>query len=354
MRNTEGISQKTGEYLSVGTSYQEESINNEYENQVLKLNTVLRVDSYLRTPYSIHMSYPSARSLYTIRLYMCKEESLVTMDLWGKGQGIKMLEEARRMLKPQKGDIIIELLPFTDKHYPCLYKTLQNLEVGHLLYNIGFLAEQYEKKYKVDNTFENILVLRQQEKGRAFAKDADRVDDFWRRAKMRSSGKYYGGIINFDLDYTTWCYTPQNGELMANIEFEEEVRDYVETLLFVNDGKKFISEKYGLECSYAQLMQEYHYVNFRTQSQIVLFIVKLPEDKRENYAGLIQYMGMLAQNICIENSCNLVYNRPIKQVRLPFWQPILEKSERLQGYVPFYGVITGKESTYTSIYQEIV
>ena len=54
----------------MGASTMTEERCEPYESNILKLNTVIRTANSAITPYNIHMSYPSARSLYTIKDYL--------------------------------------------------------------------------------------------------------------------------------------------------------------------------------------------------------------------------------------------------------------------------------------------
>lgn len=317
---------------------------NEYEDNILLLNTVLRVDDYLRTPYSIHMSYPTARSLYTIRLYIMKQGHYITADFWGERHTINPSVEFMQKAGACEGDILIETLSFEDEHYPYIYKTLQNLEVGHLLYNIGFMAEEYGLKYNVNNTFSNTLLLCKEKKNSNNQTDRGNIEKFWERAKMRSSGKYYGGLINFEMNHEDYRYFPYKMDKMQSIFFGSSIENLVKKILFINNGEEYINDEYHLSCSYESLMKEYHYVNFRTQSQFFLIMVKWPQDEVKNYADIIQYIGMLAQEICIENARESIFNRPVKQINQFFWSEVMKQNNLLYNYIPFYGVITGKES----------
>ena len=101
-------------------------------------------------------------------------------------------------------------------------------------------------------------------------------------------------------------------------------------------------------------MKEYNYLNARTMSQITAFLYKWEKGMFVNYAELIQYIGFLAQEVCINNSAVNVYNRPVKQMNFNFWLPILEQNNSLKDYIPFYGVLTGKESELISRSKKII
>ncbi len=345
--------QKKEEHVPMGTPYERAIRYREYEEQLLRLNTVLRVDHHMRTPYSIHMSYPTARSLYTLRVYVIRQGLLLSKDFFGEHMIFKMNSRIQEETGARDGDIIIEALPFTDSHYPSIYKTLQNLEIGHLLYNIGIVAKLYESSYSVDNRHSGFVLLRQEKKEKDHTNDPGKLEKFWRQAEVRSSGKYYGGLMNFDADHETYRYIPKGPEGIAAVSFGCIPPDTVKTLLFVNNGQAYVNEAYQLTCSYHELTQEYSYVNFRTQSQIYLILCKAPVNC-DNYTEVIQYMGLLAQEICIENAGPMVYNRPVKQVMQTFWRPILQQNIALGEYIPFYGVLTGKDSVPCACYKRVV
>lgn len=336
--------QNKDEYIDQRKVFASEAEYSDYENQILRLNTVLRVDSYERTPYSIHMSYPSARSLYTIRVYMVREDFFLTKDLWGNNKVFYPSAGTRRQLRVDTGDIVLSLLPFQDIHYPSLFKTLQNLEVGHMIYNINYFAEQFGKEYLADNNHPSCLILRQTNSGSVQPGDYSTIQRFWEKAVLRTSGKYYGGLINFDGDHRKYRYALSEITNLSNIRFTDSLGENIRVLDLVNEGSEYVNDEYGLTCSFDYLMQEYSYVHFRSQSQITLVLLRWPLPERKNYADLIQYMGAIAQKVCIENACKEVYNRPIKQMNHSFWKPILDQNTELNNYIPFYGIITGKDS----------
>lgn len=348
------MTQKKEEYLNIGIISGMEIEYQEYEDEILRLNTVLRVDHHMRTPYTIHMSYPTARSLYTIRLYIISQGLLLSKDFFGENIVFKMNSEIWKEIGARDGDIVIQALPFTDSHYPSIYKTLQNLEIGHLLYNIGVVAKIYESRYSVDNAYPGFVLLRQEKKEKKHLCDKREWETFWRKAELRSSGKYYGGLINFDADHENYRYIPRKSERIDSVLFHDIPPEAVETLVLLNNGEAYVNQQQGLVCSYQQLTKEYSYVNFRTQSQIYLILCKSPAGISENYADTVQYMGMLAQEVCIENAHPMVYNRPIKQVKQSFWKPVLQQTTVFDGYIPFYGVITGKDSVEYPLYKKIV
>lgn len=73
-----------------------------------------------------------------------------------------------------------------------------------------------------------------------------------------------------------------------------------------------------------------------------------------NYAELIQYMGFLAQEICINNSITGIYNRPVKQMNLKFWNKVIKQNAEFKDFIPFYGVLTGRESVLYAKYKRVL
>ena len=331
-------------YNEIGKITDKDIYISEYESHILDLNTVLRVDSFLRTPYSIHMSYPSARSLYTLRIYFSKDGYLLTKDFWKRKKILKVNSSTYLDSNVNTGDIVIELKEFNDKHYPSIFKTLQILEVGHLLYNISRIADIYGYEYELNNDGINTLALRNKRIGVHYLENREKINEFWRKAKSRSSGKYYGGLINFDLDHEKYRYFPQDFSKIKSLKFDKTVIDSVKTLVFINDGNSLLDNENGLVIDYSYIMKEYNYLNARTMSQITVFLYKWENKVMNNYAEVIQYIGYLAQEVCLNNSGIGIYNRPIKQMNFNFWLPILEQNNSLKDYIPFYGVLTGKES----------
>lgn len=79
------------EYLNIGIISGMEIEYQEYEDEILRLNTVLRVDHNMWTPYTIHMSYPTARSLYMLRTYIVREGLLLSKDFFGENRVFEMV-----------------------------------------------------------------------------------------------------------------------------------------------------------------------------------------------------------------------------------------------------------------------
>lgn len=345
--------QKKYKYNEIGEITDEKIYFSGYESQILDLNTVIRVDNFLRTPYSIHMSYPSARSLYTLRLYFFKDGYLLTKDFWKRKEVLKAKSSICVDSNISNGDIIIELKEFNDNHYPSIFKTLQILEVGHLLYNISLIADIYGYEYELDNDSINILVLKNKKAGNNYLEN-NKTIEFWEKAQNRSSGKYYGGLINFDLDYQKYAYSPKGTDETKSIKFNKNIMNSVKTLTFVNDGNALVDKNNGLVLYYGYIMKEYNYLNARTMSQITAFLYKWEKGMFVNYAELIQYIGFLAQEVCINNSAVNVYNRPVKQMNFNFWLPIMKQNDIYEEYIPFYGILTGKESESASTQRKII
>ena len=101
-------------------------------------------------------------------------------------------------------------------------------------------------------------------------------------------------------------------------------------------------------------MKEYNYLNARTMSQITAFLYKWEKGMFVNYAELIQYIGFLAQEVCINNSAVNVYNRPVKQMNFNFWLPIMKQNDIYEEDIPCYGILTGKESESASIQRKTI
>ena len=243
--NDDKIQEQNG-YNEIGKITDKDIYISEYESHILDLNTVIRVDNFLRTPYSIHMSYPSARSLYTLRIYFSKDRYLLTKDFWKRKKILKVNSSTYLNSNVNTGDIVIELKEFNDKHYPSIFKTLQILEVGHLLYNISRIADIYGYEYELNNDEINTLVLRNIRIGVQYLENREKINEFWRKAKSRSSGKYYGGLINFDLDHEKYRYFPQDFSKIKSLKFAKNVIESVKTLVFINDSNSLLDNENDL------------------------------------------------------------------------------------------------------------
>ena len=169
----------------------------------------------------------------------------MTKDFWKRKEVLKAKSSNCVDSNISNGDIIIELKEFKDNHYPSIFKTLQILEVGHLLYNISLIADIYGYEYELDNDSINILVLKNKKAGTNYLEN-NKTMEFWEKAQNRSSGKYYGGLINFDLDYQKYAYSHKGTGETKSIKFNKNIMNSVKTLTFVNDGNALVDKNNGL------------------------------------------------------------------------------------------------------------
>lgn len=320
---------------------------NPYENEILKLNQIIRVDSVNRTPYILHMSYPSARSIYKIKMYIVKEDKLCSTDIWGNPITYQIPKEWISDLSGADNSIIIQALPLDEERYVNIQKTLQILEVGHLLYNVTYIASLYGYTISFDNKCPEELVMIKLKQNKKID-DLNKIDlslkEFWEKAYLRTSGKYYGGLMDFSNAQDS-KYLLEN-HLSHHITLQRDMWKYIKILRFVNNNNgEYSCIEENISVSYEDLSKEYSYVNFRTATQITLYFISKDALFQENIADLIQYIGFLAQDTCINNAKANVYNRPVKQVMHLFWNPILKTNNTISNYIPFYGVLTGKESS---------
>lgn len=102
--------------------------------------------------------------------------------------------------------------------------------------------------------------------------DSEEIRKFWHKAMLRTSGKYYGGLINFDTAQKKYCYFLSKSKKLSTIIFMNDFNQNIRVLELVNEGNAYVNEEYGLSVSFDYLMQEYSYVHFRSQSQITLFL----------------------------------------------------------------------------------
>jgi hypothetical protein len=91
----------------------------------------------------------------------------------------------------------------------------------------------------------NILVLKNKKAGTNYLEN-NKTMEFWEKAQNRSSGKYYGGLINFDLDYQKYAYSHKGTGETKSIKFNKNIMNSVKTLTFVNDGNALVDKNNGL------------------------------------------------------------------------------------------------------------
>lgn len=315
---------------------------NSFYEEILFCNKVLRVSDSSDTPYKLHKSYPSARSFYPLKIWISLGEGLFITNEDLKDKFYVYFN--KNLINTKRNSIIISNESIHYDKYKPIHKTLENLEIGHLLYNLISVCEMYENTYTIDNTDENITKLIAHGEIKDTLIDVEAKKTFDEKSMLRNSGSYFKKIMNLDFHKIQTFY-----EISIDLEkyynkyfsksFEQPlVIDY----FFNNKYDGFDSRLTNIP--YYKLNREYDFIDFSTCSQYTLISLKSNfQQNKVNLANDIQFIGFVAQDICLKNSYYKFYNRPVKQVVPLTWKNEYLGQEAL-GTIPFYGVISGWEN----------
>lgn len=313
----------------------------EFYKDILNINKIYRVDKNNYSPYQIHKSYPSARSFYLQTIWVCIGENIFLTYKDENKSYVKFKNDRLNFL--DIGDIFITSKEIYENKYKSIHNSLILLEIGHILYNIEYISQCYGMKISIDSCEDDFNVVKVRTRRVPNNSNLLSIEKFKLLASFRNSGSYRNKIMNIDSKVKENIYISSIDILLKFRDlFQYDFEESVKTLVFINDGTKFINLEFMIIISYEQLNREYYFIDFRTASQYTLFLITKNNKKNIRYTDLLLYMGYLAQEICLKNSKDGVYNRPVKQVIQPFWKNVL--NNLFKDYIPFYGVITGKES----------
>lgn len=307
---------------------------------ILSLNRVLRVES--DSLYKVHKSYPSPRSLYPIQIFVCIEEkTYVSTDPFHE----KYIYYSNNSRKDQIGDILLNINDIYLINYISLKKTLALLECGHLLYNIAYIALKYGISYKIIDHESKCVKLQylNQKICTDYMKLVERDKSlFMNKVYHRSSGPFNRPFTTFKSHFKKDLIGPQENifNYLINLMDLNEVSLITQLRVFTNNGNGIFSEISGNRIlKYNHINELYPYINFFGVDQLVILMIDDTRLKSINLEKLLLYSGMLAQNICIANSDQNYYNRPVKSLDFFKLKQLLHIEKDV--WTPFYCIISG-------------
>ena len=282
------------------------------------------------TPYPLHLGYPSARSFYTIKIFV----GISNRELVGLIPGTSNVGHyVSNSLEFEKYRIyIVKEREIALSTYSSIHNSLQVLESGHVLgcynyistlFDCSFVFKDYDDYNTV--TFTNISKL-----ANIYDKFGFVIDKF----KHRSSGRYYGMLSNWNLNRNNYKFNEISNFDIARISklTDENVQSVI-PISYTNhkDSKNYLTDEF--------IQKEYPFLHPTFESVITVLALNLSVCNTHNLEIYLEKIGALAQTICMNNSSNHVVNRPVKQVIPKNWEKI-DKFKRNKNLLPFYAVIT--------------
>ncbi|MFI3124798.1 hypothetical protein ODU07_04770 [Streptococcus suis] len=313
---------------------------NEFDRAILTINKTCRITRNSYSPYTLHKPFPSARSYYPERVWISLGKGHF-LSYFENDDSYKVYynEEAKEV---EAASVLLSTEDIQVAHYRAIHNSLITLELGHIIYNIECIFNIFGFSILVDSLSMKRYIIIQKGESVEDNLTFKNLVEVKRLFQLRSSGSYRYKLINLDNDFTNYQYTPAiNLETSFKKLFASQLKGIIQRVVLYNNGEYFTDSNGEYIVQFFELNREYYFVDFRTASQYTLLLIKLPpiQDELIDY---ILFMGYLAQEICINNAGLGRYNRPVKQVNFTFWKNIL--GDKYKDFLPFYGVITGKES----------
>lgn len=309
---------------------------NLYTKSILKLNypTMHRDNTF----YLTHKSYPSARSLYPIEIgYVLENNLVVTNRTFQKDEKFLRFDKEEELTLKNDDIIFFFSSSFSIiEKYKSIKNTLIILELGHLHFNLIAIASLFKMKYSYQNAF-HLKAIKQP----IFDIDTLKLQKLFDLAENRTSGPYLKYISNLNMDKISKPYlitesTLRKGLSLYNLQDEDIIKiEYYANNTSLN---KFVECNSNKTISYYTLNSLYPYITFRTSSQYTLFSIDAKKVNNSNIERIILLIGFLAQDICLFNSKENYYNRPLKAVNPNEFSKIFNISK---DFIPFYAVVSG-------------
>lgn len=280
------------------------------------------------TPYSIHLSYPSARSFYTIRIFLAISSSQLITKIIGTNK-VQIFESKEIKLIPNSY-YIVKTSEINQKMYRSIHNTLQVLECGHAIGSIYELANNLGCKIniKINDDYDFISLLNKPR----LQNNLIRLNEQY---LTRSSGNYYEMIANFE--EISNITTLDASQVRKVINLMGILPTDINIIYFKNNCNGFYVANNQHKLSYEWLQLEYPFWDPINGSAITLFEV----GKNIN-SNIIEAIAFLSQLLCLKNSNTNFINRPVKQVLPLHWKKELYFNNNY--YTPFYALISTKVS----------
>lgn len=280
------------------------------------------------TPYSIHLSYPSARSFYTIRIFLAINSSQLITKVIGTDK-VQIFESKKIQLIPNSY-YIVKTNEINKKMYQSIHNTLQVLECGHAIGSIYELANTLDCNLdiKLNDNYDFISLLNK-------PRLENNLTRLHNQYLNRSSGNYYGMITNFE--NISNIATLDTIQVKKVLNLMRILPTDINIIYFKNNGNGFYVDNDQHRLSYEWLQLEYPFWDPINGSAITLFEV----GKNIN-SNIIETISFLSQLLCLKNSNINFINRPVKQVLPLHWRKELHSNDST--YTPFYALISTKVS----------
>lgn len=311
------------------------------------IHTLFSANSYIRatgeTSFKIHKGYPSPRSLYPLQLFLSVGEGIFLKNNEVDADQ-NYFKNENLIVAP--GSLVLEVENKYPEYYSHIRKTLSTLEIGHLLYNILYIANLLGMDYTL-NIAENRIILIHS-KNTYIDDDIyyNKLQKFNQSCQLRSSGPYRFRILNTSINYNNHPkYLTQNlNEICINMYdfFGIEFKNSIQALVYYNDGSgNFICENQSYsDLSYQKVNKIYPHINFYGVSFFVFFLLDHTLLTDENLTGYLLILGYLAQFVCLQYVGENKFCRPIKSFDMNTVENILGINGTQ--YTSYYLLVAGE------------
>lgn len=340
-------------YQNFGSNCDEYILLKEIEIPVMQqmptsiIHNLLSSNSYIRatgeTSFKIHKGYPSPRSLYPLQLFFSlgegiflKNNEVDTDQHYFKNENLIM----------EPGSLVLEVENKYPEYYSHIRKTLSTLEMGHLLYNILYIASVLGINYTLNIAENRILLIHSKKTPITDDIDYIRLEKFNQSCQLRNSGPYRFRILNTSINHN--IYPQQLTRNLNNIctnmyrFFQLDLKNSIQALVYYNDGSgKFICENQSYsDLSYQKVNKIYPHINFYGVPFFVFFLLDHTVLTDENITGHLLMLGYLAQFVCLQFLGENKFCRPIKS----FDMNTVESTLGIDGtqYTSYYLLIAGE------------
>ena len=279
------------------------------------------------TPYVWHLSYPSARSFYTIKGFV----GLGNNKVVGKIPGENHLTIFNVNFKVNKNYIyIIRTREIKENFYIQIHNSLQALEAGHIIGSYYMLANMLKLTFCKVSFGDSIDVIGF-DSFKVENLNKFRLDKLKIKYLYRSSGIYYGMLSNW-IKVSKFKPLKQT-ELTQISKFFGIENKYSCYKTFINDGHCYWDDEKYKSLSYENLQNKFSFWDPRYGSALTIFGIRKVD---YNINKVVESIGTCAQIICLNNAKKKFINRPVKQIIPNKWGGVFNCSD----IIPFYGVIS--------------
>lgn len=330
------------EYTLIGHEQDSQNIEERFQF-LLELNDYNRVGH--NTHFKLHKGYPSPRSLYPLKLFLCLgEHHYLSKD------DIENVYEYynHSLIKSNKGDLHISFRDIYLENYQYIKKTLLLLEIGHLLFNVIYTANVLGLYYK-PHVKDDDIYLELIDEERLNEVNRSVLNIFKQKSMNRNSGKYLIPITEpelFVLDRLEEYNQLLELELSRIEVFfgNYKLKKHIRVITYVNNGQGSFNsskseEEEEITIGYKELNKIYPYVNFIGVTFFAVFLLENEVFKYENAIEFILSLGYLSQSISIQYSNQDQFCRPIKSFNMNDLETLFSIDNTK--YTAFYCLLSG-------------